>query len=264
MKLANQGKKLIITVQNCNGFYYKDCKTGFGTSSTTVVSVITAILYGWEVIKATTLCNEDRALIAELALQSHYLAQGKVGSGYDIITAIYGSCVFVKQESQMGCSFEPFTLPSSLRILFSCGGKQSSKTSTFVKEIKKWREENNVDWIWQCYQENNQQLIQALTNEPDDMDHLKNLYKHKLDIMHQISQLSHTEIVPDMLYELMRRTNEIDGVIGCVVAGAGGYDSFYCITNWSEGVRDAVQELWEEYGYAISTVQVKGNQLSLE
>ena len=53
---------------------------------------MTSLLVGWDVLSSTNcLCEEDRSLIAEISLQAHFNAQGKVGSGYDIITAIYGS-----------------------------------------------------------------------------------------------------------------------------------------------------------------------------
>ena len=78
---------------------------------------MTSLLVGWDVLSSTNcLCEEDRSLIAEISLQAHFNAQGKVGSGYDIITAIYGSCVFEKKMNVIGCSFTPFTFPSSLQI----------------------------------------------------------------------------------------------------------------------------------------------------
>lgn len=263
--IQRRGKKLSISIENCNGFYYNNCKTGFGTSSTTVVTFITSLLIGWEIIPyGTAITDTLRKMILELSMHSHFLAQGKVGSGYDIVTAVYGSCLF---EKASGCHFTPFCFPQSLKILFSCGGKQSSKTSTFVKQISQWREENadndQVLSLWNRYRENNQWIVSALTRDELDLSSLRRLFREKLEIMHTLSIASKTEIVPELLYRLMVETNQIEGVIGCIVAGAGGYDSFYCIIQPLESIEREIHPIWSQYGYAISSVRVKGDRLTV-
>lgn len=227
-----------------------------------MVSFITSLLLAWECISFTEV---NRSLITDLSLQSHFLAQGKVGSGYDIVTAIYGTCIFEKKEDC--CAFEELVFPKTLNVLFSCGGTQSSKTSTFVRSIQKWRNENNaneeVSSLWIQYKLNNQQIIDAFKQEEMDLKELKSLFGEKLDIMYSISKMSNTEIVPDILYELMKKTLLIDDVVGCVVAGAGGYDSFYCVVKPSEEVKNSVSFVWGKYGYSISSVKVKGDKLTI-
>lgn len=230
------------------------------------MSLVTALLVGWNAFSLTDgLCEEDRSLIAEISLQAHFNAQGKVGSGYDIITAIYGSCVFEKKMNAIGCTFTPFTFPSSLQIVFSCGGKQSSKTSTFVKAIEQWRKENAtnevVQTLWNQYKENNDSIISILSKNDTNMTLLKSLFNEKLEIMYTISQLSNVEIIPELLYDLMKTTNQLENVVGCIVAGAGGYDSFYCIFKPVDTIEQEINEIWNRYGYSISTVKQHGNKL---
>lgn len=207
----------------------------------------------------------NRSLITDLSLQSHFLAQGKVGSGYDIVTAVYGTCIFEKKEDR--CAFEELVFPETLEVLFSCGGNKSSKTSTFVKRIQNWRIENDaneeVSSLWQQYKLNNQRIIDTFKQEEIDLKELKSLFSEKLEIMYSISKMSNTEIVPDVLYELMKKTMLNDDVVGCVVAGAGGYDSFYCIVKPSEEVKSNVSLVWEKSGYSISSVKVKGDKLTI-
>ena len=227
---------------------------------------MTSLLVGWDVLSSTNcLCEEDRSLIAEISLQAHFNAQGKVGSGYDIITAIYGSCVFEKKMNVIGCSFTPFTFPSSLQIVFSCGGKQSSKTSTFVKAIEQWRKENetnkDVQTLWNQYKENNDSIISMLCRNDTNTSLLKSLFIEKLEIMYTISQLSNVEIIPELLYNLMKTTNQLENVVGCIVAGAGGYDSFYCIFKPVDTIEQEINEIWKCYGYSISTVKEHGDKL---
>ena len=165
----------------------------------------------------------------------------------------------------IGCSFTPFTFPSSLQIVFSCGGKQSSKTSTFVKAIEQWRKENetnkDVQTLWNQYKENNDYIISMLCRNDTNSSLLKSLFIEKLEIMYTISQLSNVEIIPELLYNLMKTTNQLENVVGCIVAGAGGYDSFYCIFKPVDTIEQEINEIWKRYGYSISTVKEHGDKL---
>lgn len=62
-------------------------KSGLGSSATLVTSFTAALLQYF-----TGTSNKD--IIYKLALSSHQLAQGKVGSGFDISAACWGSHVF--------------------------------------------------------------------------------------------------------------------------------------------------------------------------
>ena len=279
--MNRKGKFITVYIQNCNGFYYNNCKTGFGTSSTTVVAFVTSLLLSWNCLKSVSLDNvdtntislseKDKFIISSISMQAHFEAQGKVGSGYDIITAIHGSCIFEKQEGQLGCLFTPFHFPECFDIVFSCGGKTSSKTSSFVKEVMKWRRESN-SMVWKAYETNNRKIIQCLVDYEENEENektLHSLFEEKLEIMYRMSKLSNVEIVPDTIYSLMKQTNQIPGVLGCIVAGAGGYDSFYCIyrsgktSKGNNPIRPQIQTIWEEFGYPIANSTIKKNALSI-
>ena len=252
------GKRIDITVENCNGFYYNGVKTGFGSSSSTVVCVVASLLYAWRVI-CKNLSPEDRDIVLSCARDAHFLSQNKSGSGYDILTSIFGGLLFKKEDPAV----RPFSFPSSMTVLFSCGGNKSSSTSSFVSKVKEWLSTTDRADVWDRYRQNNDRMIETLCSSPGNTMLLKTLFEEKLEILFLISQLSNVEVVPEVVYKLMKKTNSIGGVIGCSVAGAGGYDSFYCVTEDSSCM-EQIRAVWNEFGYDLSTVKVKDDRLSIQ
>lgn len=247
-------KRLAITIQNSEGFYYlqdgRQYKTGFGTSSTATIAFVSCLLVALNRVG----CGLDTALthsippsqddlkrIATIATQAHHQAQHKAGSGYDIVTGVYGSCVFEKHDHT------PFSMPAGLSLLLSQGGAKSSSTPELVQRIQSWRK----DALWEAYRRNNEDLIDALTHKKCAALHT--LFLEKLEVMYAISMASGCAIVPSTLYPVLKETMAIPGVIGCAVAGAGGFDSFYALVDATCDVK-AVEERWRRDGYALSTV----------
>ena len=237
-------------------------KLGFGSSATTVVSVVCSLLMEGGALNLKTcltrsLLNEERELIARVACDAHNMAQGRIGSGFDVITAVFGSCCFEKTDTF--CRHSPFSLPPHIAIALSCGGQGSSRTPVLVRQMKNWREKDDSKGLWHEYSENNESLVRALCN--GHMDDLKDLFEAKLEIMHRISECSGSQIVPDALYEVMKATNELEGVIGCIVAGAGGFDSFYCLYDERKTQRETFEDLWNECGCSVSSIRDNPNGL---
>lgn len=248
-------KRLSITIQNNEGFYYlqdgRQHKTGFGTSSTTTVAFVSCLLIALNRVRCVLVMTltpsippsqDDLKRIASIATQAHQQAQHKSGSGYDITTGVYGSCVF-----EMRRDHTPFSMPAGLSLLLSQGGAKSSSTPELVKRMQSWRK----DASWETYRRNNEDLINALTMR--DCAALHGLFLEKLDVMYAISSASGCAIVPSELYPVLKETMAIPGVVGCAVAGAGGFDSFYALVDATCDIK-AVEKRWQRDGYSISTV----------
>ena len=76
-------------------------KTGLGSSAALITSLTSALLVHLSVIPEEALSNDDdlndgRRLAHNLAQYVHCQAQGKVGSGFDVSAAVFGSHLYTR------------------------------------------------------------------------------------------------------------------------------------------------------------------------
>ena len=75
-------------------------KTGLGSSAALITSLTAALLVHFDVITRESITgdgnDESRRLAHNLAQFVHCLAQGKVGSGFDVSSAVFGSQVYTR------------------------------------------------------------------------------------------------------------------------------------------------------------------------
>ena len=129
---------LHISLENDKELGYYKVKTGIGSSATSTVVTVASVLCanGIDPIK-----NKD--LVFKLANISHRNVQEKIGSGFDISCAIYGS-QFYRIPSEEEDFHERITSRQSifldyLKILMAFSGKSAS-TVNLVKNIGKYKE----------------------------------------------------------------------------------------------------------------------------
>ena len=74
-------------------------KTGLGSSAALITSLVTSLLLHFSVISQTEFTegpSRGRTLAHNLAQFVHCLAQGKVGSGFDVSAAVFGSKLYTR------------------------------------------------------------------------------------------------------------------------------------------------------------------------
>jgi phosphomevalonate kinase len=74
-------------------------KTGLGSSAALITSLVSALLVHFSAISRETFSDvhgEGRHLAHNLAQYVHCLAQGKVGSGFDVSSAVFGSQLYTR------------------------------------------------------------------------------------------------------------------------------------------------------------------------
>ena len=72
-------------------------KTGLGSSAALITSLTSALLVHLGVLSASDLQTENRKELAHnLAQFVHCFAQGKVGSGFDVASAVFGSQLYTR------------------------------------------------------------------------------------------------------------------------------------------------------------------------
>ncbi len=80
-------------------------KTGLGSSAALVTSLTAALLAYFNASpvpsKSSSCSQESLALLHNLAQYCHCMAQGKIGSGFDVSSAVYGSQRYVRFSKEV-------------------------------------------------------------------------------------------------------------------------------------------------------------------
>ena len=258
-------------------------KTGLGSSAGLVTSLTAALLYCYT---GDGFLTNQRQLdtLHNLAQVAHCLAQGKVGSGFDVASAVYGSIVYRRfkpalindlvaleparfsdglgeliDKTNWNIEHQRCCLVPGIHILMGdvAGG---SETPKLVTKVQKWRLENpdRAPSMWTALNESNMGLVASLTcleqfassNKQEYAKLLEYLDAHSArdisasekpaiqllkDVVSSIRSIrkllkimtveSGAEIEPDEQTTLLDNCEALDGCLGGVVPGAGGYDA---------------------------------------
>ncbi|EER24194.1 phosphomevalonate kinase, putative [Coccidioides posadasii C735 delta SOWgp] len=277
-------------------------KTGLGSSAALVTALVSAIVIHRTVQPEELPSVRDK--LHNLAQAAHCAAQGKVGSGFDIAAAVYGSCLYRRFSpsvlSDLGevgspqfeqrlftvvedlntekpwdteCVDFGFKLPRGLQMVL-CDVDCGSQTPGMVKKVLEWREQNRGDaeLLWTGLQRNNEKLRLELKrlaqnrNVVQNYDELSNLITRTRMWIKSMTKECGVPIEPEVQTELLNAFSKIDGVIGGVVPGAGGYDALVLLVKDDPAVMDAIHDLadgWkssvqDDFGGKIGKVRLLG------
>ncbi|TFK44704.1 phosphomevalonate kinase [Crucibulum laeve] len=165
-------------------------KTGLGSSAALITSLVSALLAHFSAIPESALSDDDsegRRLAHNLAQYVHCLAQGKIGSGFDVSAAVFGSHIYTRfnpavlnglmndtqsqplhptlspSNSAWDYRIEPFRLPPLTRMMLA-DVDAGSDTPSLVGKVLKWRKEQSAeaDGLWNELRELNGALAQTL------------------------------------------------------------------------------------------------------
>ncbi|THH31780.1 hypothetical protein EUX98_g2380 [Antrodiella citrinella] len=167
-------------------------KTGLGSSAALITSLVSALLLHLNVIPADSFTSETpsegRKFAHNLAQYVHCLAQGKVGSGFDVSAAAFGSQLYTRFNPEViqglmsdtvaagslnailspsnvrwNHKAEPFQLPPQVRLMLA-DVDAGSDTPSLVGKVLKWRKDNAeaAKTLWDTLDSHNQALSQKL------------------------------------------------------------------------------------------------------
>ncbi|XP_044466046.1 phosphomevalonate kinase, peroxisomal [Mangifera indica] len=173
-------------------------KTGLGSSAAMTTAVVSALLHYLEVVNlsfSNDKQNEkkdsaDLDVVHMIAQTAHCIAQGKVGSGFDVSSAVYGSQRYVRFSPEVissaqaaigGASLEDvvvdilkgnwdhertkFSLPPLMSLLLGEPGTGGSSTPSMVGAVKKWQKSDpeKSQETWRKLSESNSLLETQLS-----------------------------------------------------------------------------------------------------
>ena len=235
-------------------------KTGLGSSAALVTAFISALLSYYLPKSSFDLSTETgKRRLHNLAQAAHCAAQGKVGSGFDVASAVYGSCLYRRFSPRiLSESADPGTkgftaalrelveeislqwdteihrdavkVPNGLRLVM-CDVSHGSQTPGMVKKVLQWRKEkpDEADVIWSDLHEANETLameMRAMAESQEvGLERLRKCFSRIRRGIRLMSERSGVPIEPPSQTELLDACEAVPGVIGGVVPGAGGYDA---------------------------------------
>lgn len=261
-------------------------KTGLGSSAALVTSLIGAVLSHYltkETFDLST--NEGKNRLHNLAQAAHCAAQGKVGSGFDVASAVFGSCLYrrfspeiLSQHTEPGApgfatqlratvdetnaSWDTEILKDAVKVpkglrLVMCDVSCGSQTPGMVKKVLAWRKENSeeAERIWTDLHSANENLAKELRavaeSKSDTNDYaslrlcLRSIRKH----IRLMSDKSGVPIEPPAQTKLLDACEAVSGVIGGTVPGAGGYDAIALLIEDKEGTVAELKRLFEGWEF---------------
>ena len=262
-------------------------KTGLGSSAALVTALTAAVTaYLIEFDQLDTNSVEGRRRIHNLAQAAHCAAQGKIGSGFDVAAAVFGSCVYRRFSpsilEQLGdVEYDGFTerlqglvedtdssakwdvvidkapavIPPGLSLMM-CDIDCGSETVGMVKKVLAWRsaQKAEADLLWATLQKGNEDLAHELQRVSQKSDGSEQSFQSLKDtiltirsLIREMSTNSGVPIEPEISTELIDTCSKVPGVIGGVVPGAGGFDAVALLLKDDAGTVKALQKVLDGY-----------------
>ena len=263
-------------------------KTGLGSSAALVTALVAAVVGHYIPSTLSHLGSIiGNARLHNLAQAAHCTAQGKIGSGFDVAAAVYGSCVYRRFSpsildnlgnagtlgfaSRLKSAVVDETIPklwdteiqnSAVKIptglrLVMCDVDCGSETPSMVKKVFAWRKENAEEaaLLWATLQRGNDDLIAELTRLAEsgssdklDYNHLREIILTIRSLIREMSTKADVPIEPRVQTQLLDACSTIPGVIGGVVPGAGGFDAIALLVEDNDEVVERLQQFVEHHG----------------
>lgn len=234
-----------------NGSNKKVSKSGMGSSSAVTVALVAAILksYGLDT-------NENDAL-HKIAQLSHNVATGKIGSGFDIAAATYGSILYSRYSPAMIAGFpQNFTIddvasivdkkwdykikgvnfPGIFRASMANFINEAAITTSLVGVVNEFKKRNPHEYesIITEINDSAEKAVVALSkikneNGTHDIEEFIDNFERSRLATRKLGELSGAEIEPADTTKLIEESKK-EGALVARLPGAGGKDSVVAIS----------------------------------
>jgi len=261
-------------------------KTGLGSSAALVTSLTGALLAHYLADSFDLSSADGRRTLHNLAQIAHGAAQGKVGSGFDVAAAVYGSCIYRRFSAEMLADLpEPgaagftarletlvntdwdgrikdFALPEGVAVRM-VDVHSGTQTVGMAKGMLEWRRKNPVraTELWWGLHGLNIFLEQQLRTVGGSLEHVAETIARCRAVIRVMSKESGVPVEPPLQTELLDRISAVQGVYGGVVPGAGGFDAAAIVMQDDESVLEEVRKCCESFSKThvkVNVMRVKG------
>lgn len=241
----------ITSINDPELFITRKLKTGFGSSATSTVGVVAAVL----ALHGIT----DKKIVYKISKYSHYKSQGDLGSGYDVSAACFGSHFFMSEENNMSNFLEyvesehnllkeDFFWPQTLIPLIIFTGKSAS-TINLVSRIREYKQRKPREYEKFMLEYNNINIKCKEAFELNNIDNIKKYLEMSWEFRKTLGEMAKANI------EDTRTTNLIDnlksnGAYTAGLLGAGGGDSILVLC-LNEQEKQNIKEMCENTGLVV-------------
>ena len=189
--------------------------------------------------------NADPEQLFSMSQRAHSEAQGKVGSGFDVSTAVYGSHVFSKFSPP-----SPFSTQGEWMLMMG-DVKSGSESAGMSRKVLKVRDGENFQKL--------QEAVKAAIEKYTRGD--ASFGGGVRALMRAVGEESGADVEPPSQTALCDATEGIEGVVYCGVPGAGGYDAVVCVCEGEAVGR--VEECWMGRGVEVLRVREAGEGMTV-
>lgn len=240
-------------------------KLGLGSSAATTVVVCKAILalHGFDV-------ESDYAqdIIFKLACIAHYLASGKIGSGFDVAASTYQTALaysrfdtlFLENAIRKGLpmsdlvsiawpslSIEKLQLPADLRVVVGFSGVSAS-TTEMIKKMHEFKT-NKFDGYKSIFDDINSIVLKLISaiQESNKTDILSLIAQNR-QLLINLSLMSGVELETPVLKHMITQA-ELCGA-AAKFSGAGGGDCVIALC-FDNCVAQKIKNIWQQ-GFIVN------------
>lgn len=252
-------KKFFLETRGDEAFGMGGGKSGLGSSAAACAAVVACVL-------SFHAFHASQKLVNNLSQIAHSLAQGKVGSGFDVAAACFGSCAYSRYspelvsslgsspsskqiaalaDSEWDYSVEKIALPSELRIVFANIEGSSASTTEMVRKAMEWKKAHPTHYysLVQELDDANQKAIASLKKR--DWTGFQNFFILGRVLTKKLGRLAGAQIEPPELSELVEESGR-NGAFACKLPGAGGGDAIAALC-LSESGEKKLKQFWSNY-----------------
>lgn len=261
----------ILSTKSDREFSVNKGKSGLGSSAAVTVATIAALFesFGLNV-------DKNRHEFYQLAQFAHAKAQDKIGSGFDIASACYGSIKYIRFSPQLFVFDNPALLnfdrldsevkqisfPSNLKLVFASFPDQSMSTTGAVGKIMEFKKNNPNEYekFMQEINTGNKLAIEAL--EKGDMENFKIFFEKARVLTKNLGKKVDVNIESDEMTELIEETKQ-NGAFVAKLPGAGGGDAIVAICSKDKDAK-LVKKFWKKRRLNIFNLNVNNEGVKVQ
>jgi phosphomevalonate kinase len=240
------------------GIRKNEIKIGFGSSAAISVAVVAGILKinGYDIRKEKT-----KEIIYKLSTISHFFAQKKLGSAFDVAASTYGGIILyyrfdpdwlVKEIENFGIKetinkkwpylkIERLKIPKGFNLIVGWT-EEEAKTSELIKKMNEWKKENReiYEKIMNKIKENVEALI--IVWKKSDRKKIIELLRKNEEYLRELTEKSGIEIETKKLRILSEIANSYNAA--GKLSGAGGGDCGIAIC-FDKKIANKIKKEWK-------------------